>query len=65
MRYNGLIANVGARIEYWAPGSYVDNAVEDALDENKTSTIPDFYCTGLSRYSTGDFWTSLPNFDSY
>ncbi|RNC84791.1 MAG: TonB-dependent receptor [Balneola sp.] len=42
VRYNGLIANIGARIEYWAPGKYVDDAVNDALDENIISTIPDF-----------------------
>jgi len=42
VRYNGLIANIGARIEYWAPGKYVDDAVVDALDENIVSTIPDF-----------------------
>lgn len=42
VRYNGLIANIGARFEYWAPGRYVDDAVNDALDENTTSTIPRF-----------------------
>lgn len=42
IRYNGLIANIGARIEYWAPGAYVDQAVEDALDDNSISTIPRF-----------------------
>lgn len=42
VRYNGLIANIGARIEYWAPGRYVDDAVNNALDENSISTIPTF-----------------------
>lgn len=42
VRYNGLIANIGARIEYWAPGRYVDDAVSDALDPSIVSTIPDF-----------------------
>ncbi len=28
-RYRGLIANLGARLEYWAPGKYVDDLVED------------------------------------
>ncbi|MFW5972441.1 MAG: TonB-dependent receptor [Bacteroidota bacterium] len=27
LRYRGLIANLGARLEYWAPGSYVDDLV--------------------------------------
>lgn len=29
LRYRGLIANLGARFEYWAPGRYVDDLVED------------------------------------
>ena len=29
MRYRGLIANVGLRLEYWAPGKYVDDLVEN------------------------------------
>lgn len=27
IRYKGLIASIGARLEYWAPGRYVDDAV--------------------------------------
>jgi outer membrane receptor protein involved in Fe transport len=29
IRYRGLIANVGLRLEYWAPGQYVDELVEN------------------------------------
>ncbi|MCA0268314.1 MAG: TonB-dependent receptor [Bacteroidetes bacterium] len=29
VRYRGLIANVGLRFEYWAPGKYVDDLVEN------------------------------------
>ncbi|MGA7303676.1 MAG: carboxypeptidase-like regulatory domain-containing protein [Rhodothermales bacterium] len=29
MRYRGLIANLGLRLEYWAPGKYVDDLVKD------------------------------------
>lgn len=29
LRYRGLIANLGARFEYWAPGKYVDDLVDD------------------------------------
>ncbi|MCH8568512.1 MAG: TonB-dependent receptor [Balneolales bacterium] len=36
IRYRGLIANIGARLEYWFPGSYVDNFIDDPL-----SPIPD------------------------
>ncbi len=31
IRYRGLVANIGARLEYWFPGSYVDNFVDDPL----------------------------------
>jgi outer membrane receptor protein involved in Fe transport len=30
IKYKGLIANVGARFEYWAPGKFVDDAVKDS-----------------------------------
>lgn len=42
IRYNGLIANIGGRFEYWAPGQYVDQRVEEALDPTVFSTIPSF-----------------------
>lgn len=42
IRYNGLIANIGGRFEYWAPGRYVDQRVEEALDPSEFSTIPTF-----------------------
>jgi len=29
IRYRGLIANLGARLEYWAPGAYVDDLIDD------------------------------------
>lgn len=31
LRYRGLIANLGARLEAWSPGQYVDALVEQAL----------------------------------
>jgi outer membrane receptor protein involved in Fe transport len=52
VRYNGLIANIGARFEYWAPGRYVDDAVADALDENTISTIPAFIAQDYLDSST-------------
>lgn len=36
IRYQGLIANLGLRYEYWFPGAYVDDFVDDPL-----SPIPD------------------------
>lgn len=36
IRYRGLIANIGMRLEYWFPGAYVDNFVDDPR-----SPIPD------------------------
>ncbi len=29
IRYKGIIATLGGRLEYWAPGKFADNAVED------------------------------------
>ncbi len=29
IRYRGLIANFGARFEYWSPGQYVDDLIDD------------------------------------
>lgn len=29
IRYRGLIANLGARLEYWSPGKYVDNLIDN------------------------------------
>ncbi|MCU0423678.1 MAG: TonB-dependent receptor [Bacteroidia bacterium] len=29
IKYKGLIANIGGRFEYWAPGKYVDDAIEN------------------------------------
>ena len=52
IRYNGLIANIGARLEYWAPGRYVDNAVNNALDPNTLSTIPTFVAQDYVDSST-------------
>ncbi|MEX2604029.1 MAG: TonB-dependent receptor [Gracilimonas sp.] len=36
IRYQGLIANLGLRYEYWFPGAYVDEFVDDPL-----SPVPD------------------------
>ena len=51
IRYNGLIANIGGRFEYWAPGKYVDDRVKDALDPNVFSTIPDFIAEAYQKDS--------------
>ncbi|GIV24161.1 MAG: hypothetical protein KatS3mg025_1820 [Bacteroidia bacterium] len=29
IRYKGIVASLGARLMYWAPGRFVDNAIED------------------------------------
>ena len=55
IRYNGLIANIGARLEYWAPGRYVDNAVNNALDPTSLSTIPAFVAQNYLDSSTEIF----------
>jgi len=47
IKYRGLVANVGGRFEYWAPGRFVDEAVDDPRSpirdeirqEYKSSTV--------------------------
>ena len=31
IRYRGLIANLGARFEYWSPGKYVDDLIDNPI----------------------------------
>jgi outer membrane receptor protein involved in Fe transport len=31
IRYRGLIANLGGRLEFWAPGKYVDDLIADSV----------------------------------
>lgn len=42
VRYRGLIANIGARLEYWAPGKYVDDLVDNP-DAPILDTVRDAY----------------------
>jgi len=42
IRYQGLIANIGMRLEYWFPGSYVDNFVDDPLSPIPNSIRQDY-----------------------
>jgi len=47
IRYQGLIANLGLRLEYWFPGKYVDDLVDDPLapiaDEIREAYYEDTY----------------------
>ena len=47
IRYQGLIANLGVRLEYWFPGKYVDDLVDDPLapiaDEIREAYYEDTY----------------------
>ncbi len=43
IRYNGLIANLGLRFEYWAPGQYVDDLVADTTAFTIPNAIRDEY----------------------
>lgn len=48
IRYKGIVASLGARLWYWAPGRFVDNAIEDprapvldaVREEYKKQTVP-------------------------
>jgi outer membrane receptor protein involved in Fe transport len=53
-RYRGLIANLGARLQYWAPGAHVDRLVNNPrapiLDEVRQSYKDDTFELGGLRY---------------
>lgn len=55
IRYNGLIANIGGRFEYWMPGKYVDQRVQEALDPGTYSTIPKFIAEDYMDETTNIF----------
>ncbi len=38
IKYKGLVASIGGRLEYWAPGKYVDDAINDPT----TPILPEF-----------------------
>ena len=42
IRYQGLIANLGLRYEYWFPGAYVDNFVDDPLSPIPNAVREDY-----------------------
>ena len=42
IRYKGLIAEVGARLEYWMPGKYVDDAVADPRSQIRDEIRQDY-----------------------
>jgi outer membrane receptor protein involved in Fe transport len=48
--YKGVIATVGARLQYWFPGAFVDNAVSDSL-----SPVPQGF-RDLYRSETGELF---------
>ncbi|MCU0443083.1 MAG: TonB-dependent receptor [Bacteroidia bacterium] len=54
IKYKGLVANIGGRFEYWAPGAYVDNAVADPRapirDEIRQSYLDNSTKIGNLRY---------------
>ena len=50
IRYRGLIANLGMRLEYWAPGKYVDDLIDnpqapilDGIRENYKDNTVDLF----------------------
>ncbi|MCF8253212.1 MAG: TonB-dependent receptor [Bacteroidia bacterium] len=54
IKYKGLIASLGGRFEYWAPGKYVDDAVADSrapiLDEVRQDYLDNTVKIGGLRY---------------
>ena len=56
IRYNGLIANIGLRYEYWAPGSFVDDAINNPRapirDEIREQYMDDTFGFAGMRFKT-------------
>jgi outer membrane receptor protein involved in Fe transport len=54
IKYKGLVANIGGRFEYWAPGKYVDDAVANPRapirDEIRESYLENSTKIGDLRY---------------
>lgn len=54
IKYKGLVASIGGRFEYWAPGKYVDDAVKNAdapvRDEIRKSYAENSTKIGNLRY---------------
>jgi outer membrane receptor protein involved in Fe transport len=54
IKYKGLVANIGGRFEYWAPGKYVDDAVANPKapirDEIRESYLENSTQIGNLRY---------------
>lgn len=54
IKYKGLIASIGGRFEYWAPGKYIDDAVADPkspiLDEVRKDYLESTTKIGNLRY---------------
>lgn len=54
VKYKGLVASIGGRFEYWAPGKYVDDAVADQRapirDEIRESYLKNSVKIGDLRY---------------
>ncbi len=42
IKYKGLVANIGGRFEYWAPGKYIDDAVNDSRSPIRDEVREDY-----------------------
>src|SRR5690606_25164704 len=60
VRYRGIIANVGARFEYWAPGRYVDDLVEDPRAPILQSVREDYWDDTINLFGLRYKFRLLP-----
>lgn len=42
IKYKGLVASIGGRFEYWAPGKYIDDAVDNSSSPIRDEVRADF-----------------------
>lgn len=60
IKYKGLIAEVGARVEYWMPGKYVDDAINDPRSQILDEVREEYKKQTLMLFGRGFKFRFLP-----
>lgn len=60
IRYRGLIANIGARFEWWAPGQYVDDLVDNPAAPILDGVRDDYKASSVKLFGLRTKFRILP-----
>ncbi len=60
IKYKGLIAEVGARLEYWMPGKYIDDAINDPEAQIRDEIREEYKRQTLMLFGRGFKFRFLP-----